>query len=89
MGNAPINAPTRASLHTVAETARILRVSATRVHAMIAAGQLCTVIPAGAAYPRVTGASILAFASVAPETPVEVEPGRNPEYAAIYARVGL
>ncbi len=58
---------TPTSLHTIAASARILRVSRARVACMIRAGQLATVTPAGAAHPRVTGASILAFTSVVPE----------------------
>jgi len=60
-------AATTTSLHTVAEAARLMNVSADCVRRMVRAGQLVTVTLAGAAYERVTGASILALANRAPE----------------------
>lgn len=65
---------TTTSLHTVADAARALHVGIATVEAMIRAGQLATVTPAGSAYPRVTGASILAFANVVPEPEPEPAP---------------
>jgi len=78
---------TTTSLHSLRETARALHVGIATVEAMIRAGQLATVTPAGSAYPRVTGASILAFASVVPETPAA--PQRDPEFAWLYERAGV
>lgn len=42
------------------------------VEAMVEAGQLLTVLPAGAKYPRVTGASMLAFAGRVPDEPPSI-----------------
>ncbi len=81
--------PTSCSLHTRAEAARLLGITPARVDAMITAGQLATVQPAGLAYERVTGASILAFASRVPDKPTRVRPRRDPEIAFILERAGL
>lgn len=81
---------TTTSLHSLRETARALHVGIATVEAMIRAGQLATVTPAGFAYPRVTGASILAFASVVPEAPAApAAPQRDPEFAWLYERAGV
>jgi len=60
---------TTTSLHSLRETARALHVGIATVEAMVEAGQLLTVLPAGAKYPRVTGASMLAFAGRVPDEP--------------------
>ncbi|HNR33488.1 MAG TPA: hypothetical protein PKI11_21535 [Candidatus Hydrogenedentes bacterium] len=63
---------TNISLHSFRDAARAMHVSIATVEAMVEAGQLLTVLPAGAKYPRVTGASMLAFAGRVPDEPPSI-----------------